>query len=73
MVPMVHLGSGDYTSRYGAYSSKATPHDKNYQPEIALRQRRAKKNKIDGIRSTPDVRFADLIAFVAVMNVLLGG
>jgi hypothetical protein len=40
----------------------------NDQHEIALRHTRAKKNKIDGVRSTPYVPFADLIAFVAFMN-----
>jgi Protoglobin len=40
----------------------------NYQQEIALRHTRAKKNKTDGVRSTPCVPFQDIIAFVAVMN-----
>jgi len=40
----------------------------NYQHEIALRHTAAKKNKTDGVRSTPCVPFGDIIAFVAVMN-----
>jgi hypothetical protein len=40
----------------------------NYQPEIALRHTRAKKNQTDGVRSTPYVPFRDVVAFVAVMN-----
>jgi hypothetical protein len=40
----------------------------NYQQEIALRHTSAKKNKTDGVRSTPCVPFEDVIAFVAVMN-----
>jgi Protoglobin len=40
----------------------------NYQNEIALRHMAAKKNKIDGVRSTPFVPLRDVIAFIAVMN-----
>jgi hypothetical protein len=40
----------------------------NYQQEIALRHTELKKNKVDGVRSTPYVPFRDIIAFVAVMN-----
>ena len=40
----------------------------NYQHEIALRHTAAKKNQVDGVRSTPYVPFRDIIAFVAVMN-----
>jgi len=40
----------------------------NYQHEIALRHTAVKKNKTDGVRSTPHVPFRDIIAFVAVMN-----
>jgi len=40
----------------------------NYQHEIALRHTTAKKNKTDGVRSTPCVPFRDIIAFIAVMN-----
>jgi hypothetical protein len=40
----------------------------NYQQEIALRHTSAKKNKSDGVRSTPFVPFRDAIAFVSVMN-----
>jgi hypothetical protein len=40
----------------------------NYQHEIAVRHTAAKKNKTDGVRSTPSVPFGDIIAFVAVMN-----
>lgn len=47
------------------------PYDQNwlnYQNEIALRHTVSKKNKTDGVRSTPFVPFRDIIAFVAVMN-----
>lgn len=40
----------------------------NYQNEIALRHMTAKKNKVDGVRSTPFVPLRDIIAFIAVMN-----
>jgi hypothetical protein len=40
----------------------------NYQHEIALRHTSAKKNKTDGVRSTPYVPLRDIIAFIAVMN-----
>ncbi len=40
----------------------------NYQQEIALRHTSAKKNKVDGVSSTPYVPLRDVIAFVAVMN-----
>lgn len=40
----------------------------NYQNEIALRHMTAKKNTVDGVRSTPFVPLRDIIAFIAVMN-----
>ena len=40
----------------------------NYQQEIALRHTSLKKNKVDGVRSTPYVPLRDIIAFLAVMN-----
>src|SRR5271170_5501354 len=40
----------------------------NYQYEIALRHTTVKRNKTDGVRSTPSVPFRDIIAFAAVMN-----
>jgi hypothetical protein len=40
----------------------------NYQQEIALRHTAVKKNKVDGVRSTPYVPLRDVIAFIAVMN-----
>jgi len=40
----------------------------NYQHEIALRHTSAKKNKTDGVQSTPYVPLRDIIAFIAVMN-----
>lgn len=40
----------------------------NYQQEIALRHTSAKKNKVDGVRSTLYVPLSDVLAFVAVMN-----
>ena len=40
----------------------------NYQQEIAVRHTTLKKNKVDGVRSTPYVPLRDIIAFLAVMN-----
>ncbi len=40
----------------------------NYQHEIALRHTSLKKNKVDGVRSTPYVPLRDILAFTAVMN-----
>jgi Protoglobin len=40
----------------------------NYQQEIALRHTSSKKNKVDGVQSTPYVPLRDIIAFTAVMN-----
>jgi hypothetical protein len=40
----------------------------NYQDEIALRHTSLKKNKTDGVRSTPYVPLRDIIAFIEVMN-----
>lgn len=40
----------------------------NYQQEIALRHTSAKKNQVDGVRSTSYVPLRDIIAFIAVMN-----
>jgi hypothetical protein len=40
----------------------------NYQQEIALRHTTAKKNKVDGVHSTPFVPLRDVLAFIAVMN-----
>ena len=40
----------------------------NYQQEIALRHTTLKKNKVDGVQSTPYVPLRDIIAFIAVMN-----
>jgi len=40
----------------------------NYQEEIALRHTSLKKNKIDGVRSTPYVPLRDIVAFIAVIN-----
>jgi hypothetical protein len=47
------------------------PYDQNwldYQQEIALRHTSLKKNKVDGVQSTPHVPLRDIIAFVAVIN-----
>src|SRR5271157_3325510 len=40
----------------------------NYQHEIALRHTSAKKNKVDGVRSTQYVPLRDVLAFIAVIN-----
>jgi hypothetical protein len=40
----------------------------NYQQEIARRHMRLKKNKVDGVESTPYVPLRDIIAFLAVIN-----
>ncbi len=47
------------------------PYDQDwidYQQEIALRHTSVKKNRTDGVRSTPYVPLRDIVAFVAVMN-----
>jgi Protoglobin len=47
------------------------PYDQDwidYQQEIALRHTSAKKNTVDGVRSTPHVPLRDIIAFIAIMN-----
>jgi len=40
----------------------------NYQHEIALRHTHLKKNQTDGVASTPQVPYGDIIAFLAVLN-----
>lgn len=40
----------------------------NYQHEIALRHTSVRKNRTDGVESTPYVPLRDIIAFTAVMN-----
>ena len=40
----------------------------NYQQEIALRHTSVKKNKTDGVESTPYIPLRDIIGFIAVMN-----
>ena len=50
------------------------PYDQDwisYQQEIALRHTAAKKNEVDGVRSTPYVPLRDVIAFMAVMNMTI--
>ena len=47
------------------------PYDQDwidYQQEIAMRHTSAKKNTVDGVRSTPYVPLRDVTAFIAVMN-----
>jgi Protoglobin len=47
------------------------PYDQDwldYQNEIALRHTSQKKNKTDGVQSTPYVPLRDVLAFIAVMN-----
>ena len=47
------------------------PYDQSwldYQQEIALRHTSLKKNKVDGVQSTPHVPLRDIIAFIPVMN-----
>jgi hypothetical protein len=47
------------------------PYDEDwlkYQMEIAARHTTTKKNKVDGVQSTPFVPLRDVIGFVAVMN-----
>ena len=40
----------------------------DYQQEIALRHTSLKKNKTDGVSSTPYVPLRDIVAFIAVIN-----
>jgi hypothetical protein len=43
----------------------------NYQQEIALRHTAAKKNMVDGVRSTSYVPLRDVMAFIAVINITM--
>jgi hypothetical protein len=67
----------DYTAKSGLRFQQwildtcLRPYDQdwiNYQQEIALRHTSLKKNRVDGVRSTPHVPLRDIIAFLAVMN-----
>lgn len=67
----------DYQAKSGARFEQwvldtcSRPYDQdwlNYQQEIALRHTTLKKNKTDGVDSTPFVPLRDIIAFVVVMN-----
>lgn len=40
----------------------------NYQQEIALRHTSVKKNRTDGVQSTPHVPLRDIITFIPIMN-----
>jgi hypothetical protein len=54
--------------------TRPRPYDQdwiNYQQEIALRHTAAKKNKVDGARSTPFVPLREVLTFVAVMNMTM--
>jgi hypothetical protein len=70
--PLPHyLGASNLRFQQWILDTCLRPYDQdwlNYQNEIALRHTTAKKNQTDGVRSTPFVPLADVIAFVAVMN-----
>jgi hypothetical protein len=70
--PLPHyLGASNLRFQQWILDTCLQPYDQdwlNYQNEIALRHTTAKKNQTDGVRSTPFVPLADVIAFVAVMN-----
>jgi protoglobin len=66
-----YLANSNLRFRQWIVDTCMRPYDQdwlNYQQEIALRHTALKKNKTDGVRSTPYVPLEDVIAFVAVMN-----
>lgn len=66
-----YLAASNLRFRQWILDTCLRPYDQdwtNYQQEIALRHTTAKKNKTDGVRSTPFVPLRDVIAFVAIMN-----
>ena len=66
-----YLANSNLRFRQWIVDTCLRPYDQdwlNYQQEIALRHTLLKKNKTDGVRSTPYVPLEDVIAFVAVMN-----
>lgn len=66
-----YLGQSNLRFQQWILDTCLRPYDQdwlNYQQEIALRHTSLKKNKTDGVRSTPHVPLRDIIAFAAVMN-----
>lgn len=66
-----YLGQSNFCFQQWILDTCLRPYDQdwlNYQQEIALRHTSLKKNKTDGVRSTPHVPLRDIIAFAAVMN-----
>lgn len=66
-----YLGQSNFRFQQWILDTCLRPYDQdwlNYQQEIALRHTSLKKNKTDGVHSTPHVPLRDIIAFVAVMN-----
>lgn len=66
-----YLANSNLRFRQWILDTCLRPYDQNwinYQQEIALRHTAAKKNKVDGVRSTPYVPLRDVLAFVAVIN-----
>jgi len=66
-----YLGKSNLRFQQWIMDTCLRPYDQewlNYQQEIALRHTTAKKNQVDGVRSTPFVPLSEIIAFVSVMN-----
>ena len=66
-----YLGQSNFRFQQWILDTCLRPYDQdwlNYQQEIALRHTSLKKNKTDGVRSTPHVPLRNIIAFAAVMN-----
>lgn len=66
-----YLGNSNRRFEQWILDTCLRPYDQdwiNYQQEIALRHTSAKKNKVDGVRSTPYVPLRDVLAFIAVIN-----
>jgi hypothetical protein len=66
-----YLANSNLRFRQWIVDTCLRPYDQdwlNYQQEIALRHTALKKNKTDGVCSTPYVPLENVIAFVAVMN-----
>ena len=66
-----YLGKSNLRFQQWIMDTCLRPYDQewlNYLQEIALRHTTAKKNQVDGVRSTPFVPLSEIIAFVSVMN-----
>lgn len=66
-----YLGASNLRFQQWILDTCLGPYDQdwiNYQQEIALRHTTLKKNKVDGVRSTPYVPLRHVVVFLAVIN-----